>query len=88
MNADVRMGWFGYIMLGPEHHRYHHSTKVDESLNFSGAAALWDQVFGTSLYRPGECPKQVGVAHPEEFPQEHQFIRSLLSPFTRKTQVD
>jgi sterol desaturase/sphingolipid hydroxylase (fatty acid hydroxylase superfamily) len=70
-------------MLGPEHHRYHHSTKVEESLNFGTATALWDQVFGTFLYRPDECPEKVGVAHPEEFPGEHQLIRSYLSPFTK-----
>ncbi|MCB1753290.1 MAG: sterol desaturase family protein [Gammaproteobacteria bacterium] len=83
VNADVRMGRFGYIMLGPEHHRYHHSTKVEESLNFGTATALWDQVFGTFIYRPGECPEQVGVAHPEDFPGEHQLIGSYLSPFTK-----
>lgn len=83
VNADVRMGWLGYIMLGPEHHRYHHSTRIEESLNFGGATALWDQVFGTFLYRPGQCPEQVGVTHSEEFPGEHQIVKSYLSPFIK-----
>ena len=83
VNADVRMGWLGYLVLGPEHHRWHHSTRVDESLNFGASVALWDHVFGTFLYRPGECPDAVGVAHPQEFPGEHQLVRSYLSPFTR-----
>ncbi|MCB1905590.1 MAG: sterol desaturase family protein [Gammaproteobacteria bacterium] len=83
VNADVRMGWLGYLMLGPEHHRWHHSTRVDESLNFGSATALWDHLFGTFLYRPGECPNAVGVAHPQKFPGEHQLVRSYLSPFIR-----
>lgn len=83
VNADVRMGWLGYIMLGPEHHRFHHSTVVEESQNFGAATALWDQVFGTFLYRPGECPHQVGVDRPDTFPGEHQLLKSYISPFTR-----
>lgn len=83
VNADVRMGWLGYIMLGPEHHRWHHSTKVEESLNFGGTTTLWDCLFGTFLYIPGKCPEQVGVAHPDEFPKEHQLMRSYLHPFIK-----
>lgn len=84
VNADVRMGWLGYIMLGPEHHRYHHSTIVDESLNFSAATAIWDHIFGTFLYKPGDCPDQVGVKEPNHFPNEHQLLKSYISPFTGK----
>ena len=83
VNADVRMGLLGYLMLGPEHHRWHHSTRVEESQNFGSAVALWDLVFGTFRYRLGEGPQAVGVAHPDEFPGEHQLLRSYLSPFKR-----
>ena len=82
-NADIRMGWFGYVMLGPKHHRYHHSIRVEEALNFGAASALWDQIFGTFQYRPGEYPVQVGVAPPEQFPGEHQLVSSYLSPLTK-----
>ena len=29
-NCDVRLGWFNYVISGPEVHRWHHSVKVAE----------------------------------------------------------
>lgn len=42
-NDDVRMGWPGYIMMGPEHHRFHHSTEQHEAMNFGALTAPWDR---------------------------------------------
>lgn len=83
VNADVRMGSLGYIMMGPEHHRFHHSTEQDEAMNYSATTALWDQVFGTFLYRPGEAPRAIGVKEPHRFPESHKLLSNIASPFVK-----
>jgi len=82
-NADVRMGAAGYLMMGPEHHRFHHSTEQDEAQNYSSVTALWDQVFGTFIYRPGEAPEQIGVSEPNRFPESGKLLQSITSPFVK-----
>ena len=83
VNADVRMGVAGYLMMGPEHHRFHHSTDIEEAKNYSSVTALWDQVFGTFLYRPGEAPEEIGIKAPNRFPQSDKLVHSIISPFTK-----
>jgi len=80
-NADVRMGLLGYIMMGPEHHRFHHSTEQDEAMNYGAVTAIWDQVFGTFLYRPGEAPREIGIKQPHRFPESHKVLSNIASPF-------
>ena len=81
LNADARLGWLGYVVMGPEHHRFHHSVKLNEALNYSSELALWDQLFGTFLYRPGEAPQRVGVADGQDLPAATDLKRSILHPF-------
>jgi len=83
INADVRMGIAGYLMMGPEHHRFHHSTEQDEAQNYSSVTALWDQVFGTFIYRPGEAPREIGVSEPNRFPESGKLLQSIASPFVK-----
>lgn len=83
INADIRMGAIGYLMMGPEHHRFHHSTDQDEAQNYSSVTALWDQVFGTFIYRPGEAPEKIGVNRPNRFPESDRIIQSIASPFVK-----
>jgi len=82
-NADVRMGALGYILMGPEHHRFHHSTEQHEAMNYGAVTALWDQVFGTFLYRPGEAPREIGVKGPHRFPESHKLLSNIASPFLK-----
>ena len=83
INADVRMGAAGYLMMGPEHHRFHHSTDQDEAQNYSSVTALWDQVFGTFIYHPGEAPEEIGISTPHRFPKSDDLLRSISSPFVK-----
>ena len=83
INADVRMGAAGYLMMGPEHHRFHHSTEQDEAQNYSSVTALWDQVFGTFIYRPGEAPEEIGISEPHRFPESGNLLHSISSPFMK-----
>ena len=41
-NIDVELGWLGYLIMGPAHHRLHHSTVMEEAGNFASAITLWD----------------------------------------------
>lgn len=83
VNADVRMGVLGYFMMGPEHHRFHHSIKTEEAKNYSSITAIWDHLFGTFLYRPGEAPEKIGIKGPNRFPESNMLLASIINPFTR-----
>ena len=82
-NVDLRVGWFNYVLVGTELHRYHHSADVDEAGNFGNVVPLWDLVFGTFVYRPGEAPRELGVAQPARYPDELRIGQVLALPFGR-----
>lgn len=82
-NLDIRAGWVNYLLVGTELHRFHHSTETDEAVNFGGVLPLWDQLFGTFRYRPGEAPAQVGVDTPSEYPRSDEFLKAMAYPFAR-----
>ncbi len=80
-NIDVELGWLGYLIMGPAHHRLHHSTNIQEAGNFASAITLWDIAFGTLVYAPRLAPEAVGVADPETFPSPLNVFRNQLHPF-------
>ncbi len=61
-NVRGRLGWLNYLIGSAELHRWHHSLRLDEARNFGTALPLWDQLFGSYLYRPGRQVAQVGCA--------------------------
>jgi len=83
-NVDLRAGWFNYVFMGTELHRYHHSGDASEAKNFATALSLLDVVFGTLIYRPGEAPKQLGVARQADYPQSREFWKTMLIPLRRR----
>jgi len=85
-NIDVELGWLGYLIMGPAHHRLHHSTVIEEAGNFASAITLWDIAFGTFVYAPGLAPEEVGVADPETFPSPLNVFRNQLHPFVDQGQ--
>lgn len=80
-NFDLRGGVFNYIFIGTETHRYHHSADQSESGNYGNTLAIWDQVFGTFVYRPGINPKELGVTEPRLYPDSNNVIAVLALPF-------
>lgn len=80
-NVDIRAGFFNYIFIGTELHRFHHSANINESKNYGGILSIWDIVFGTFYYKPGTSPARLGVAQPEEYPESTQILKVLLFPF-------
>jgi len=85
-NIDVELGWLGYLVMGPAHHRLHHSTAIEEAGNFASAITLWDIAFGTFVYAPGLAPEAVGVADQETFPSPLNVFRNQLHPFVDQGQ--
>jgi len=80
-NIDVELGWLGYLIMGPAHHRLHHSTVIAEAGNYASATTLWDIAFGTFNYAPGRVPAAIGVEKPETFPVPNNVWRNQLHPF-------
>lgn len=75
MNSDIRAGLLNYVLIGAETHRYHHSAL--HRGNYSSTLALWDQVFGTFVYRPRSVPGRLGLDDPSQYPDPRDFHRTL-----------
>jgi sterol desaturase/sphingolipid hydroxylase (fatty acid hydroxylase superfamily) len=80
-NLDLRAGWFNYIFVGPELHRYHHSATLEEAENYAVVLSLIDILFGTFVYRPGRLPERIGVADPAGYPRSGEVWKIMLLPF-------
>jgi sterol desaturase/sphingolipid hydroxylase (fatty acid hydroxylase superfamily) len=80
-NVDVRMGWANYIFVGTELHRYHHSADVAEAKNYGATLSVYDQLFGTFVYRPGMAPQSLGVSESAALPKQRDVIAVLALPF-------
>lgn len=83
-NVDVRMGFMNYIFVGPELHRYHHSAKLSEAKNFGATLSIYDQLFGTFVYKPNIAPEILGVDKPENYPKYSNIWGVLKLPFKWK----
>jgi len=82
-NVDLRMGWANYVFVGPEVHRYHHSAEMSEAKNYGATLTVWDQLFGTFVYRPGNPPRDLGTDPNAELPEYRQVLSVLALPFRR-----
>lgn len=80
-NVDIRTGWLNYVLMGTELHRYHHSADPREGRNYAAVISLWDLLFGTLYYRSSEAPSCLGIAEPENYPKDREFLRVLALPF-------
>ena len=82
-NVDIRMGWANYLFVGPELHRFHHSADVTEAKNYGATLSVWDQLFGTFVYRSGGMPAELGTAPDAGLPDYRQIPAVLALPFKR-----
>lgn len=82
-NVDVRMGWFNYIFVGPELHRYHHSSALKDAKNFGSTLSIYDQLFGTFVYRPGIAPDALGAFNNHSYPDYKDIVSIMKLPFER-----
>lgn len=63
VHANVRghIGPLAWVIGSAEAHRWHHSTQVEEALNFGTSVPLWDQLLGTWRWPSRSGPKAVGL---------------------------
>ncbi len=80
-NCHVRLGWFNYVISGPEVHRWHHARTAKESnTNYANNFVFWDLLFGT-YFRPSDRHvADLGLLDPE-YPRG--FLGQLAAPFLR-----
>lgn len=79
-NVDIRAGWLNYLLVGTELHRYHHSADPGEGRNFAAVVSIWDLLFGTFQYKPGQAPARLGVADPARYPRDRQLLQVFALP--------
>jgi sterol desaturase/sphingolipid hydroxylase (fatty acid hydroxylase superfamily) len=82
-NVDLRLGLTNYIFVGPEVHRYHHSADMSEAQNYGATLTIWDQIFGTFVYRPGNAPRNLGTDPKAGLPGYRHILAVLALPFRR-----
>ncbi|MFK5978414.1 MAG: sterol desaturase family protein [Rhizobiaceae bacterium] len=87
-NVDIRMGWANYLFIGPELHRYHHSADVREAKNYGATLSVYDQLFGTFIYRPGQMPKELGVRPETGLPDYERYFEVMALPFRKDKGVE
>ncbi len=80
-NVDSRVGWLNRLLVGTELHRWHHAAGVNG--NYAAVLSIWDQVFGSFVYRPGVDPERLGVDDPERLPLDTEIVKVLLEPLSR-----
>lgn len=80
-NVDSRVGPLNHLLVGTELHRYHHSADPAEAGNYGAVLSVWDQLFGTFVYRPGAAPAALGVADPQAHPRDTQIAAVLREPW-------
>ena len=83
LHADVNWS-FGpgrYLLASPMFHRWHHSSEDEgRDKNFAGLFPVFDLLFGTFHFPPGELPRTLGTP---ATPVPAGFWRQLLYPFRR-----
>lgn len=80
-NVDVRMGFMNYLFVGTELHRHHHSSALKEAQNFGAVLSIFDQLFGTFVYRPGDAPAELGAVNKHRYPDYQNLVETLRFPF-------
>ena len=77
-NVDSRVGWLNRVLVGTELHRWHHAAGALG--NYAAVLSIWDQLFGSFVYRPGEIPARLGVDEPARYPRDTDILLVLGDP--------
>ena len=78
-NLNWRIGPLIYVFVGPEMHRWHHSSNPrHQRCNFGNNLSIFDWIFGTAFVSR-DTPVSFGLGNPR-FP-EGSFVRQFLYAF-------
>lgn len=71
-NWRTRIGWLNYIFNSAELHWWHHAIEFSaRNYNYGSIFSVWDWLFGTAYYRPGQWPREIGVEGMAAFPDSY-----------------
>ena len=80
-NVNMRLGVLNYLISGPELHRWHHSTKIEESnTNYGNNLIVWDLVFGTYFFPRDREVGELGLLN-RSYPDS--FLAQMKTPFVK-----
>ena len=80
-NVDAKLGWFNYIISGPELHRWHHSKTIKESnTNYGNNVIVWDILFGTYFLPKDREVGDLGLLN-RNYPMG--FLEQMKTPFIK-----
>ena len=80
-NIAMHLGPLNYLISGPELHRWHHSTVIEESnSNYGNNLIIWDLVFGTYFYPRERRVGELGLLN-REYPDS--FLAQMKTPFIK-----
>lgn len=80
-NLDVKLSFLNKIIAGPELHRWHHSSKHEESTkNYGNNLIIWDLIFGSYFYPKDHEVGELGFM--KFFPKS--FKDQILVAFKKK----
>ncbi len=80
-NVDIKLGWFNYLISGPELHRWHHSKTIKESnTNYGNNVIVWDILFGTFFYPKDRDVGDLGLLN-RNYPSG--FLAQMKTPFIK-----
>jgi len=78
-NVDAKLGWFNYLISGPELHRWHHSKAIQESNNnYGNNLIVWDILFGTYFLPKDREVADLGLLN-RDYPMG--FLEQIKAPF-------
>jgi len=78
-NVDAKLGWFNYLISGPELHRWHHSKTIKESNNnYGNNLIVWDILFGTYFLPKDREVANLGLLN-RDYPMG--FLEQIKAPF-------
>jgi sterol desaturase/sphingolipid hydroxylase (fatty acid hydroxylase superfamily) len=86
-HANIRFtaGRLNHFFNTAELHRWHHSADPQVSArNLGKVLSVWDQVFGTFHYKPGDPIDEIGVLDSDPVPQG--YLPQQVYPFRRMFQ--
>lgn len=78
-NVDSRVGWINRLLMGTELHRWHHAAGTRG--NYGAVLSIWDQLWGSFVYRPGVNPDRLGIEAPSSYPRDTEIWQVLREPF-------
>lgn len=82
-NIKTNKSFLDYLIVTPQVHHFHHSTKMEEAKNFSNIFPFWDLLFGTYYNRKGTV-KKVGIIKNAKinYPIDKAYFKQLIFPIT------